>query len=154
MKDNTNLLNYSQWSCGDYSNDIQLFIRSSYLDYILSDECSSNGEYSVKLINKDINFSRWFRFYVPYSIVGNKLTAKIKVLNPKIRVQVSIAQSTGDEIVNNVSTTIYPSNNMQYIILDTITVDGLSSVRISVNLNNGEVGDFVYIDDVNICERY
>lgn len=153
MKDKTNLLNYSQWSCGDYTNNIQLFYKSSYLDYILSDEWSSNGEYSVKLINKDINFNRWFRFYVPYSIVGNKLTAKIKVLNPKIRVQVSIVQYTGDEIVNSVHTTSYPSNNMQNIILDTITVDGLSHVRINVNLNNGEVGDFVYIDDVNICER-
>ena len=71
VKDKDNLLSYNHWSCGDYSNNLNGFIKrpSDTCNYELSDEWSSNGKYSIKFTG-----STWD--WIGYQLDGFTSTAK------------------------------------------------------------------------------
>ena len=88
VKDKNNILDYNQWSCGDYEREIPYSQSTSNVTIELNDEYKINGNYSIKLLNGQSNSWEWFQIfrYGEYSNIS-KIQIKLdSISNQKFRI--------------------------------------------------------------------
>lgn len=138
MKDNNNLLNYNQWSTGEYQDNTEGYLTNAIIQ--TSKEYSMIGENSLKVINN--TSSTKTTYTSPINVASNKTyTLSCILFNPKSQVNVVLESNKSTYSVVSVP----PSDKPQRIIVSYSTTDD-SSLNCRWNI----FSDYCFIDDVSL----
>ena len=140
MKDNNNKLDFNQWSCSEYNNNLNGFYVTEVNLYQITKQYSTIGENSLKLIN-NTNSAMGYRT-TPIVVQQDKtykLTANIYA--PISKVNMVLQQEGGSyEYVS-----VNPSSKPQTVSV-TINSDNYSNLIVRFNIYTG----YIYIDCLNV----
>ena len=147
VKDKDNILSYNQWSCGDYSNNLNGFTKrpSDTCNYELSDEWSGNGKYSIKFTGSTWD---WVGYQWDFTSTAKQVQAAVNInIHDNARVYLDIVYSSSETQTTSVDVT---QSGMQTL---TLTIDSsktitLLSFRVTLLANNITC----YIDDLTLKE--
>lgn len=144
-----NLLDSNVWSATEYLSNVEGFISGEGQYIVSTDEWSFIGEKSLKIIlNND--FSTWTD--IPYSIMGNDVvlaSGKIFTKNSRVSIYFVCIDNDGNESFSE-SMKVYPSESSQSFYLKMSVVKDIEKIHLRFHIN-GEIGDFVYIDNIKLC---
>ena len=144
-----NLLDSNVWSATEYLSNFEGFISGQGQYIVSSDEWSFIGEKSLKIIlNKD--FSTWTD--IPCPIMDNGVvlaSGKIFTKNSVVSIYFVCIDNDGKEFFSD-SIKIYPSESPQSFSLNMSVAKDIEKIHLRFHLN-GEIGDFVYIDNIKLC---
>ena len=144
MKDNNNLLEYNQWSCGEYDNILSGVNNGAGQTTEISNNWSSIGEKSFK-ISRISNTSPWSGCRIQTN--KNEITASCDILAlSTCTLSIVIDYSDESQTYNNVA--IYPSNSVQNVSVHFDNSSGKTVTKASLRITN--VTSFVYIDNLKL----
>lgn len=152
VKDKNNLLPFNQWSAGDIGSNFQPYVNVKF-NTIRTNEWSSNGDYSIKLVTNETAGNIW-RITYDYTENGTLITAKAKIFAPNIPVRIYLlgdheGTHTYSSVVNvpvaDEPQEIEVSFNLEQLI-DTVIISFQTVDTIPLN-------SYFYIDDVILLSQ-
>lgn len=149
VKDKDNILSYNRWSCGDYDNNLNDFSKrpSDTCSYELSDEWSSNGNYSIKFTG---SLWDWVGYiWYGFTSTANQIQATANInINGSGRADLDIVYSDND------TQTTYVNFTQSGIQTLTLTIDSSKTInRVSFRVTILERDSIsCYIDDITLKE--
>ena len=144
IKDTNNLLNYTTWSGGDYSNNLSGILTSFTLTRVKN--YSSNGDYSIQAVS-DTNGYAHMRLGGLEAVKNETYMGSINIYN-NTSTQVSL-RLIEPETNQNTTISIPPNNSMQKITVSHTLTD-TSSLIFYLILREPTT---VYIDNITLRKQ-
>lgn len=150
VKDKDNLLNYNQWSCGDFEGTIVPDSKSPNMIFELTDDYKSNGNYSIKLQNETTGWE-WSQLhtYDEYQNVSRIQIQLDYISNQNFRVYAVCKYN--QEPYSLLDYVIAPSSDEFQTVIVTSTVDPTKIITsLGIRTVLASIDTVTYIDNVSI----
>lgn len=149
MKDNTNLLDYNQWSATEYGENLDyLYNDNNKITVQPTKEWSEIGENSLKIKN-NINKGDWFRIWYNNTLPNKTVTLKITIrTSPNNIGQVMLQELNNWDTINATSVQI-PKDTVEDIELSLVASN--NHTRFAIYIKNYDVSNSdVFVDNISL----
>lgn len=147
MKDKTNLLSFNVWSGTEYSNNnSNLTFDGTKFNLKTSNDFSSNGECSLKIISTQDPTYNYIRLYTGSTVTGETYNGSIHILNKTIpKLTLRIIENNTNLMTDVI---IVKSDNIQEINVSRLVND--SNISFSLIYGANIPSGVVYIDNIRL----
>lgn len=146
MKDTSNLLDYNQWSAGEYENNTNPFITNTSIIQS-SNQYSVIGEQSLKILKKSTTGNHVYTI-LNYAEHGKVVTLSVMVRSGNEYVNLQFIEQEGNTNIKTSSVKI-PANTVSKASTSLTTSNSNTRLRIQFS-SADEVDSCIYIDDINL----
>ena len=152
VKDKNNLLPFNQWSAGDIDSNFQPYVNVKF-NTIRTNEWSSNGNYSIKLVTNETEGNIW-RITYAYTENGTLITAKAKIFAPNIPLRIYLLGDSEGAHTYSSSVNVPVADEPQEIELSFNLEQLIDTVIISFQtFGTIPLNSYFYIDDVILLSQ-
>ncbi|WP_296862196.1 hypothetical protein [uncultured Methanobrevibacter sp.] len=142
MKDTNNLLEYNEWSAGEYNNTIP--VTPYNIIGICTNTYSSIGEQSIKLTRNGPGANA--RISYNYSIINKTIVASAHIRTESTNAQLLLIELNSSGTIQQNVVTI-PSNTQGTFSVSLISGSNNSKFIIQFS-NTGDIGSVIFIDNI------
>lgn len=151
VKDKDNIVTYDHWSCGEYSNNLNSFVKNN-TTVILTTEHTVIGDKCIKL-TKDAaaekNYAIGCNFSLSEEDIGKTLTAQMSLKSsPNASVYLQLTNQEADNVKSS-AVTVSETEFLPCSISQVITED-LLNLRFLTYLKVSQTNDYLFLDNIKI----
>lgn len=144
VKDNNNLLNFNQWSCGEYNNNLNDFTLNTTQQQknIISNDYSKIGENSLKMISSQT--ADYIRIWYLTELKNKKITCKLHIKTEET-IDILLREYDSNNTIISIKYTTFTGCGDVSLILNS---SNTSNNKFLLQISNVPKDKIVYVDDI------